>query len=91
MFASGKQSVDSTRWNVMYPAPDAQLVVVAGTLEASTCPDWSTRAQNATYPAIDRPSNVAGVTDPFPSFLPVTAPFRSCLVPTLFRGMLMAA
>ena len=38
-----------------------------------------------------RPSNFAGVTDAFASFLFVTAPLRSCLVPTLPAGRLSAA
>jgi hypothetical protein len=75
----------------MVPLPLAHPVVVAGSLEDTTCPPWPIRAQNTTDPAIERLLSLAAVIAPFASFFWVTAALCSWRVPMLPAGMLMAA
>ena len=60
-------------------------------LDEVTCPSALICAQSAICPAIDLGSRLAAVTAPFASLRLVTAPLRSCLVPTLPAGRLSAA
>jgi hypothetical protein len=90
-FASGKQLGENRPWNVSNPLPVDHLVVVASSLDLTTFPLWSIRAQNATVPAIDFGSSFLAVTDLLPSLLLVTAPLRRARVPMLPAGMLIAA
>jgi hypothetical protein len=64
----------------MVPLPVAHPVVCVGSLEETTCPLWSIRAQNTMLPAMDR----------LDSLLAVTAPLRKARVPMLPAGMLIA-
>ena len=59
--------------------------------DAITVPLGLIRAHIAIEPLMSLESSFRGVIDPFASFLFVTALLRSCLVPTLLAGRLMAA
>src|ERR1700694_1439639 len=69
------------------PASDA----CAPRLPLRTWPVWLTRAQCLIEPPSVRASSFDGVIEPFAIFFAVTAPLRSCLLPTLPAGRLKAA
>ncbi len=81
------------RFQLMLPACSTEFhpTVWARGLDAMTFPSALTLAHMRIEPPMPWAANFAGLTDPFASLVAVTAPLRSCRVPTLLSGRLMPA